>query len=452
MAAGTCAAACAGAHSEWKAGSERAGAAGTACGMGWAVRLGIPGLMLVLACGDSAAPAADAALADADPAAPDAAADAVVDARPGDVTVIALRDDGEPEPGTVVLVHGADGALVGRYTTSAVGAAVVAVPAGSMVSAIQYGEGRAVTTTVFGVQPQDELRFQAPPRVMPTQRRVEVAARYVEGATGYEVFSSCGGHDSSGAGLFWISAPGACLDGLAQFVSLATGADGVVRQTHTVVEGASSAVGFPDPYEPLGAMTLDIRGGGAIAVRAVLPASHDAALPVPGTTPDGPGLMTVSLAGAGSGVSLVVDSRHGNIAQRFAATPTEAAVVDLTVVPRIDSFRFEAGAFAWFVHGEPEVDGVVLRVIATRETQHTWRFVVPPGVQALTPPALPPDLDHVSPFHPDGKPGALVETFELSWVSGWDAFRQGGHIDAARVPEIVATKLDDARAVVGQLD
>jgi hypothetical protein len=420
--------------------------------MGWAVRLGIPGLMLVLACGDGAAPAADAALADADPAAPDAPADALVDAGPGDVTVIALRDDGDPEPGTVVLVHGADGALVGRYTTSAAGAAVVDVPAGGMVSAIQYGEGRAVTTTVVGVQPLDELRFQAPPRVVPTQRQVEVVARYVEGATWYEVLSSCGGRDGSGAGLFWISAPGACLDGLAQFVSLATGADGVVRQTHTVVEGASSAVGFPDPYEPLGAMTLDIRGGGAIAVRAVLPASHDAALPVPGTTPDGPGLMTVPLAGAGSGVSLVVDSRHGSIAQRFAATPTEAAVVDLTVVPRIDSFRVEAGVFGWFIHGEPVIDGLLLQLIATAETRHIWRFVVPPDVRAVTPPVLPADLDHVSPLHPDDKPGALVSSFELSWVSGWDAFRQGGHADAVRVPAIVATKLDDARAVVGQPD
>lgn len=405
--------------------------------------------MLLLACGDSAAPAADAAGADADPAAPDAPADALVDAGPGAVTVIALGDDGEPEAGTVVLVHGADGALVGRTTTSAAGAAVVDVPAGGMVSAIQYGDGRAVTTTVLAVQPLDELRFQAPPRT-PAYRQVEVVARYVEGASRYEVFSSCGGRDSSGGVPVWISAPGACLDGLAQFVAIATGPDDVARQTHTVVEGAVAPLGFPDPYRPLGAMVLDVRGGAALGVQPVAPVGHDAVLPLPVSGPATPGLVTVPLAGAGNGLSLLVQSRDGGLAQRFAATPTEPVAVDLAAVPQIDSLRFEAGAFGWFVHGAPVIDGFVLSMIATAETRHTWRFVVPPDLRTVAPPTLPDDLDHVSPLHPEDAPVALVESFELSWVSGWDAFRLGGHGDAARGAAVVATKLDDARMVTAR--
>jgi hypothetical protein len=401
--------------------------------------------MMLLACGD-AAPAADAGLADG--AVGDGAADdAAVDAALAGVTVTAVGDDGRPETGTVVLVHDADGALLGRYATNAAGQAVVDAPGGGMVSAVQYGSGRAVTTTVLGVQPLDELHFQAPPRVPVRTTQIEVLARHLPGASSYRAFSSCGGSDQRGDFLLWISPVSACLEGLARFVVVATGADGVLRQTHTVVEGAEPIVGFAGEYEPLAELVLDVRGSRLAArLLPVLPAGHEALLPVP--TSLGAGLIPVPLAGVGSGLSFVIDNETGGIAQRFATTPTTPVALDLDALPVVDSLRYEDATLRWSARGGA-IDGVVVRIIATEGPATTWRFVAAPETGAITPPALPDDLAHVSPLA-TGSAVAVVEAFELSWVSGWETFRQRGHGDAAGYPEVVASKLEDARVVVGR--
>jgi hypothetical protein len=405
--------------------------------------------MMLLACGD-AAPAADAGLADG--AVGDGAADdAAVDAALAGVTVTAVGDDGRPETGTVVLVHDADGALLGRYATNAAGQAVVDAPGGGMVSAVQYGSGRAVTTTVLGVQPLDELHFQAPPRVPVRTTQIQVLARPITGATRFRAFSSCGGSDDDVASILWISPVSACLEGLARFVVVASGADGVLGHVHTVVDDGRTIVGFADDYAPLAELVLDVRGSSAIGSAApIVPAGHEALLPVP--TFLAAGLNTVPLAGDGAGLSLTVSSSDGSIAQRFATTPTAPVVMALDAIPAVDDLRlrFDTRTFAWGVNGGAAADGLVLQIVAADGPRTTWRFVTPPDRRGLALPALPDDLAHLSPFAAEGALGAEVASIDLSWVSGWDAFRQRGHLDAAQLPAIVAARLEDSRAVVGR--
>jgi hypothetical protein len=440
---------CAAAHTRWKAARERALALPPSPAvLDLVVRIVIPGLMLLAACGDGAT-AADAALPDGNGAvATDAAIDAATDTIA--VTVTAVGDDGQPEASTVILVHGGDGTLLGQYRTDAAGHAAVEAPIGGMVSAVQYGSGRAVTTTVLGVQALDELHFQAPPRRPAPTTQLEVFAPPGSGATSFHAFSSCSLGDTGGD-LLQISVPTACLDGLAQFVVVARGPDGQQSQVSAVIEDAGPAIGFTGPYRPLPSMVLDVRGQGALSVGPVVPAGHEALLPV--LTPLEPGLVTVPLAGTGSGLTLRATSGDGSIAQRFATTPAGPVPMDLDAIPYVGPLRlvYETRAFTWGAGGGATVDGLVLQVVAERGTETTWRFVMPSAERGLTLPALPDELAHLSPFAGvDGAVRAQLTRVDLSWVSGWDTFRQRGHDDAAQLPAIVATRLEDSRALVGR--
>lgn len=422
-------------------------------GLPGAARIGYPGafmpralllssllVLAVPACGgdDTVVVIPDAGAADGGSDAP------VADAASSAVAVIALDGDGQPDQGIVLLVHDGPGRLVDRTTTDQLGLAALEVPPGGRVTAVQRAGERRVITSVIGVQPGDELLFGAVADV-PVQQSFTFGGPRHPDAAAYRFLSSCGRAVDRADPTTVLMFREACTSELVQLVVVPLSATGApLGHVHGIVERTAGAGATGDAYEPVGHLALTVLGAATIDVAAITPVGHEARIPLAARGPAG-AVIDVPLVGAGTGVSLVADDGSARLARRFAAVPA-AASLDLTAAPALGAVLRDGDVIRWANRDPGAGDGLVATL---GSTEVSWSMVMPADSVSLTMPELPADLADLAPLG-DGSQPPVVRWFELSWVSGWDGFRRGGHRDAGRAERVVAGRLEDASALIGR--
>lgn len=407
------------------------------------MKLALPCLVLLAACGDDPPTFIDAGPIDASTV----DAEALVDAGPTvrvTVHVRSLAADGAADPAATVFFVDPDGGIAAQDHPDGSGTITRDVGAGGSVTVGWPGDGITLVTVV-GVEDDDELWFG--PEDEQRDQRVTVTVPARAGSSSYSLLGPC--MNGGNIGTTIISA-----------FSRRCG------PTHPLLVASGAGAGMPSWY--LSAPAVTPTDGGTVAVqgawnvgtttsvaltgipagtavvsidRSVLSGGTDVArfqrpnLPVVG------GGATASFdvpAGFGDGARLEVFYQRDGRRYRagiFRPLLSEPAPLDVApAVPDLTAVTRDGATVSWTLAGTGAYDAVAFDLVQVGKGEGliaAWRVVAPPGVTSVTLPALP------APFDQRAIPFAAITLIEAAHLSS-AAFRAGAGtgawIDAPPIP------------------
>ncbi len=360
-----------------------------------------------------AAPAIDAALPDA--ALPDAHE---IDADPsGPLSLIALGVFEAPAVGARVFSHAADGSWLESSFTDVDGRATLRVPPGGAVTIATQSSDPSTLTTILGVAPGDSLTFLYEEAEVPLQGpkvgEVTINLPAYAGAGSYSVGHNCGENLGAAAavpntsslfqrcrGAGDINVVASAIRTSPEQANLAFAAgsgpliDGLATINLTTWHAAASADITLQNVPPSSTIELGgqvVLGSATVDLYCTQPSGSVFRCPVPSNPTAGMGLRaSVYVNGPGK------SDRH--MTKGFAF-PVTAPAIDLAGLAPLITSPFldipEAGRprVRWSSSGSLDAmaGGFVMLSWTDANGDHSWTFIMPPGLE-IHAPAFPPGV------------------------------------------------------------
>jgi hypothetical protein len=334
----------------------------------------------------------------------------------------------QPDQGVTLLVHDRGGRLVGREQADGDGRAVLDVPVGGSVTALQTDSR---LTTIFDVQAGDDLVFSNLNAAPGAPAEVLVHIPTHPTVTRPSVYASCGRVTTESPGLYRVQGSQSCGGKTDVLVVATLGNGGLEYVARAGVPLPGPTVNLDGPYQPVPTVAVTLHRASSERVDLVVTSSlrasgngwlwYEVSRNVSLTGTD----QIVALPyvpGVGDAQVLTVKAPFKSYRRVVRGAPAPFQVDVATTTAAISKPRFDGRGVRWAYRTAVPADGVRVAVIA----KAFWALLAPPGTVALLLPELPPDL---APMVSLANPSAVVTAYDSSLTEGWTGFRQGGYLD-----------------------